>query len=81
MSVASIKQQNKLKSNTLRVGQKLKIQVKLKDKPVVKHKVRKGEYLGKIASQYGVTTSAIKKVNNLKSDTLSVGQILIIPSK
>nr|WP_238930494.1 N-acetylmuramoyl-L-alanine amidase [Vibrio sp. S9_S30] len=81
VSVASIKQQNKLKSNTLKVGQELNIQVKLKDKPVVKHKVRKGEYLGKIASQYGVSTSAIKKVNNLKSDTLSVGQVLIIPSK
>ncbi|WP_200766547.1 LysM peptidoglycan-binding domain-containing protein [Vibrio nigripulchritudo] len=81
VSVASIKQRNNLKSNTLKVGQKLKIQVKLKDKPIVKHKVKRGEYLGKIASKYGVSTSAIKKVNNLKSDTLSVGQVLIIPSK
>ncbi len=81
VSVASIKQRNQLKSNTLKVGQKLKVQVKLKDNPVVKHKVKKGEYLGKIAAQYGVSTSAIKRVNHLKSDTLSVGQVLMIPSK
>ena len=42
------------------------------------HKVRNGEYLGKIASRYGCSVSKIKKWNNLKSDVISVGQRLIL---
>ena len=43
------------------------------------HVVQKGEYLTKIARHYGVSVSAIRQRNNLKSDTLKVGQLLIIP--
>ncbi len=81
VSVASIKRENKLKSDTLRVGQKLKITVSLKDLPVRKHKVKRGEFLGKIASQYGVTVSSIRQANKLRSDELAIGQVLIIPNK
>ncbi|SON50782.1 N-acetylmuramoyl-L-alanine amidase [Vibrio tapetis] len=81
VSVSSIQKQNNLKTSTLKVGQKLKISVKVKDKPLVKHKVARGEYLGEISSKYGVTNAALRKVNNLKSDQLAIGQILIIPSK
>jgi len=81
VSVSSIQQQNNLKTSTLKVGQKLKITTKVKDTPIVKHKVRRGEYLGKIASRYDVTATAIRKVNSLKSDQLAIGQVLIIPSK
>jgi membrane-bound lytic murein transglycosylase D len=42
------------------------------------HRVRNGEYLGKIASRYGCSVSKIKKWNNLKSDAISVGQRLIL---
>jgi N-acetylmuramoyl-L-alanine amidase len=81
VSVASIKQQNNLRSDTLRVGQKLGITVKLKDKPIRKHKVRRGEFLTKIAHQYGVSIASIRQVNKLRSDQLAIGQILIIPNK
>lgn len=81
VSVASIKQQNNLKRETLWVGQKLKITVKLKDLPVRKHKVKRGEFLSKIAKKYGVTIDSIRKTNKLRSDTLAVGQILLIPNK
>ncbi|WP_394136100.1 LysM peptidoglycan-binding domain-containing protein [Aliivibrio fischeri] len=43
---------------------------------IITHKVRSGEYLGKIASKYKVTTSSIRSLNKLKSDTLFVGQKL-----
>ncbi|MUK68179.1 LysM peptidoglycan-binding domain-containing protein [Aliivibrio fischeri] len=43
---------------------------------IITHKVRSGEYLGKIASKYKVTTSSIRSLNRLKSDTLFVGQKL-----
>lgn len=79
--VSSIKQENHLSSNTLRVGQTLKITVTLKDKPVRKHKVMRGEYLGKIAHQYQVSIENLRLINKLKSDSLRVGQVLIIPNR
>ncbi|WP_411065443.1 LysM peptidoglycan-binding domain-containing protein [Vibrio rotiferianus] len=81
VKIADIRRQNNLKSDTLWVGQKLKITVAVKDKPIRKHKVARGEYLGKIASKYGVSVSSIRKANNLRSDELAVGQVLIIPNK
>lgn len=81
VKIADIRRENNLKSDTLWVGQKLKITVAVKDKPIRKHKVARGEYLGKIASKYGVSVSSIRKANNLRSDELAVGQVLIIPNK
>ncbi|QGN71150.1 LysM peptidoglycan-binding domain-containing protein [Vibrio sp. THAF191c] len=81
VSVATIKRENKLRSDTLKLGQKLKITVSMKDQPLRKHKVKRGEFLGKIASQYDVSVSAIRKANNLRSDELAIGQVLIIPNK
>ncbi|RTZ13637.1 LysM peptidoglycan-binding domain-containing protein [Vibrio aquaticus] len=79
VSVTSIKRENNLRSDTLKLGKKLKITVSKKDQPLRKHKVQRGEFLGKIASKYGVSVSAIRKANNLRSDQLAVGQVLIIP--
>ena len=81
VSVADIKRENKLKSDTLKLGQKLKITVSMKDQPLRKHKVQRGEFLGKIASKYGVSVSSLRKANNLRSDELAIGQVLIIPNK
>ncbi|MDC5840128.1 N-acetylmuramoyl-L-alanine amidase [Vibrio europaeus] len=79
VSVAAIKKENKLKSDTLKLGQKLKITVSMKDQPLRKHTVKRGEFLGKIASKYQVSVNNIRKANNLRSDQLAVGQVLIIP--
>ena len=43
------------------------------------HVVRPGESLGMIASRYDVSTASIRSANNLKSDSLKVGQVLKIP--
>ena len=42
------------------------------------HKVKNGEYLGRIASKYNVSVAKIKKWNNLKSDNIRAGQSLVI---
>ncbi len=81
VSVAAIKRENNLRSDTVRVGQKLTITVKLVDQPVRYHTVKRGEFLGKIASTYGVTIDSIRKANNLRSDELAIGQKLIIPNR
>lgn len=38
-----------------------------------------GDTLGRIAAQYGVTVDDIMKANNLTSDSLQIGQRLVIP--
>ncbi|WP_237467929.1 LysM peptidoglycan-binding domain-containing protein [Vibrio stylophorae] len=78
VSVASIRSLNRLKSDELAIGQKLKIAVPASKS--VKHKVKSGEHLSGIADHYGVSMQALKKANRLKRDTLYVGQVLIIPS-
>lgn len=42
--------------------------------------VKSGDSLYKIANQFDTTIEAIKKLNNLTNNTLSIGQKLIIPS-
>lgn len=81
VSVDAIRRENNLKSDTLFVGQKLSITVSLKDKPLRKHTVQRGEFLGKIATQYNITVQSIREANQLRSDQLAVGQVLIIPNK
>lgn len=41
--------------------------------------VQKGDYLTKIAQKFNTSVSEIKKLNNLKSDTVYPGQKLLIP--
>ena len=45
------------------------------------HKVRKGETLSQIARRYRTTTAQIKRANNLRSNTIRVGQRLVIKEK
>ncbi len=79
VSVAAIKKQNRLRTDTLKLGQKLTITVGLKDEPLRKHVVKRGDFLGKIAKKYQVSVNSIRQANNLRSDSLAVGQVLLIP--
>ena len=81
VSVSAIKRENNLRSDIVKVGQKLKITISIKALPLRKHIVVRGDYLGKIASKYGVTVDSIRKANKLRSDGLAVGQVLVIPHK
>lgn len=44
----------------------------------VVYRVRNGDVLGKIAIRHGVTVTKLKRWNNLKSNTIRVGQKLVI---
>jgi LysM repeat protein len=48
--------------------------------PASEYVVVSGDNLSVISRATGVKVSVIKKVNNLKSDNLKVGQVLIIPT-
>ena len=44
----------------------------------IAYKVKSGDYLGKIASKYGVTVNQLKSWNNLRSNSIQIGQTLYI---
>ncbi|WP_318512722.1 LysM peptidoglycan-binding domain-containing protein [Photobacterium leiognathi] len=77
VTMSSIRQLNRLKSDNVMLGQKLKIAVPAPK--YVHHKVQRGEFLSKIADKYGVSVATIRATNKLRSDKLAVGQTLIIP--
>jgi len=43
------------------------------------YKVKKGDSLGRIARNHGVTVASLKKTNNLKNDRIKIRQDLLIP--
>lgn len=45
------------------------------------HKVRKGETLGAIARQYGISITELKQANDMKNDRIRAGKSLLIPIK
>ncbi|MBI4229140.1 MAG: LysM peptidoglycan-binding domain-containing protein, partial [Deltaproteobacteria bacterium] len=86
VSVASIKSANSLKGSTIRVGQTLNIPngIRVAKNSTgstggsISHHVRKGETLWKIATQYDVSVSDLKRWNNLKTSKLVAGERLSI---
>lgn len=53
---------------------------KVYESPTVKHTVRRGDTLSRIASMYGTTIAAIGKANRLANyHRIKVGQVLLIP--
>lgn len=51
------------------------------DEGIIEHTVKAKENLNMLAEKYGTTVNEIKKLNNLKGNNLSIGQLLKIPSK
>jgi LysM repeat protein len=77
-SVDKLKEINNLTSNALAIGQVLKLPSSNASEKVV-YTVKKGDSLYSIAREYGTTVDAIKKLNNITSNTLSIGQKLLLP--
>lgn len=79
-TVDELKNANNLKSNTLSIGQTLIIPEKKESTSKISYVVKKGDSLWLIANKYDTTVEKIKSTNNLKDNTLSIGQVLVIPS-
>src|SRR5690606_24906693 len=47
----------------------------------IRYRVKRGDYLGRIADRYGVGISQIKNWNGMRSNTIRAGQNLIIYPK
>lgn len=87
VSISNLKQWNNLKKDTLKVGQKLTIYTSggpmatssnnskaAGSKSPQYHVVKAGDTLASIAKKYNTTVEKIKKLNNMKSDTIKVKQ-------
>ena len=75
--VNTLKSLNNLTSNLLSIGQVLRLPSATNENTV--YTVKSGDNLYAIARKFNTTVAAIKKLNNLESDMLSIGQKLLIP--
>ncbi|MGF7167196.1 N-acetylmuramoyl-L-alanine amidase [Pantoea sp. AN62] len=88
VSMATLREMNKLKRDVVWVGQRLKVPAsaavsrttRATTRGVVRHKVVRGDSLTGIAAHYGVSPKAIMQTNNLKSTNVMLGQNLKIPA-
>lgn len=90
VTIDNLKEWNNLSSSSIDAGQTLIVNASAakaskkssgsseKKAATTKHKVRRGETLGAIASRYGVTVNNLKDWNNLSSSRIDVGQTLIV---
>ena len=77
VSVKEIKDINNLTSDILQIGQILNIP--LPSSGEINYVVQKGDNLYSIANKYDITIDDIKKLNNLSTNVLQIGQVLKIP--
>ena len=85
ISASALKRANNLTSDLIRSGQTLQIPHSTSDQADVHsttfhHKVTRGDTLGSIALTHGVTIAELKRINNLQSDIIRIGQTLKIPT-
>ncbi len=79
-TVDAIKSLNNLTSDTLQIGQILKIPT-IENEGYISYTVQSGDTLYAIARRYNTTVDEIKRLNNLTSNTLGIGQVLTLPTK
>lgn len=82
VSVDNLKIINNLANNILSIGQTLKIpnSTIVQNPSKLTYTVKSGDTLYSIARTYNTTVDTIKSLNNLTSNTLSIGQTLILPA-
>ena len=81
-TVDEIKKLNNLSSNVLNIGQVLKIPSSESNNTGTSNTyvVKSGDSLYSIARKYNTTVDELKRLNNLSSNVLNIGQVLKIPS-
>lgn len=78
-TVDAIKNLNGLTGNNLSIGQVLRIP-ESGTPAYFQYTVRSGDTLWLLAQRFGTTVDAIKRLNGLTGNNLSIGQVLLIPS-
>lgn len=77
LTVDELKRLNNLTSNSLSIGQVLKLKESTTPTPSGDtYTVKSGDTLYGIANRYGLTVDELKRLNNLTNNNLSIGQVL-----
>lgn len=79
-TVDELKKLNNLTSNNLSIDQKLLIK-KVIPTTGQTYTVQKGDSLYSIAQKFKTTVDNLKDINNLTTDNLAIGQVLVIPNE
>lgn len=69
---------NNLSGNTIQIGDQLVIPKNTTNSQPATYIVQRGDSLWSIANRYNTTIQSLRNLNNLTSDTLTIGQRLII---
>ena len=80
LTVDELKSLNNLSSNLLSIGQRLLVKPTTASTTEETYTVKKGDNLYQIALRFDTTVDALKTLNGLTSNLLSIGQVLKIPS-
>lgn len=78
LTVDELKRLNNLTSNALSVGQVLKIKEDISEPSENTYTVKSGDTLYGIAKRFGLTVDELKRINNLSTNNLTIGQVLKI---
>ena len=85
VSTTELRRANRLRSDALRAGQRLRIPGARESRAIARRAglyiVRSGDNLGRIARRHGVSIAALRRANHLRSDRIRVGQRLQIPGR
>lgn len=84
LTVDELKSINSLKTNTIRLGQVLKVKkvsfissaTPTPSTPSATHTVKSGDTLFGLSRRYGISVEALRTLNSLKTNDLRVGQVL-----
>ena len=81
LKLSTLKSINNLTKNTVYIGQKLKLSPSsnASTKPQY-HKVKNGDTLSEIAEKYQLSIKRLKSLNNLRSESIRIGQRLKVSS-
>lgn len=84
-TVDELKRLNNLTSNNLQIGKQLIIPTSTTNPTppssnTIQYTVQSGDSLWKIANIYDTTVDEIRRINNLSSNILQIGQVLTIPT-
>ena len=90
VSAESLKKANRMKGNALKPGQALVIPKHSKQKTAISgkshsstysYRVKKGDTLASISKKTGISVNEIKRINNIHSRRLKVGQKILLSKR
>ena len=86
VSLSQLRSANSLRSDTIHIGQALRIPgtgpaviAAVAPPQISEHTIARGETLSGIAARYSISLSRLREANHLRNDTIRVGQVLVIP--